>query len=230
MNPQGQYLNLDVGAPKKLKCGDYCGCKFIACYVFWALVAIAVGFSAGAYMYFKLSADDQCLVPKSGCGDLSPATGGYYNIKKDLNVGSSFWYTANFEETITPAEFNQTTIHLGKMHLCVQTTGAQKVDPTNCTLSYIYEKSKCILDFKNSDCDIDVSHTKTDNRLYQTRFDSKLNQVYLDFFSHSGITGGTYVLEHSDKPMFDCAPATNAAPIEICPKTSLFEHLAKSNI
>jgi len=187
-----------------------------------------VGFCGGALMYYSLSADDKCLSPESVCGDLAPMTTGYYNVKKDISaISSTFWYSVNFEETNT-VQLNSSKYIFGKMNVCTQSTGnMQPFAPLNCTLSYVYEAHSCKIDFLDSDCNKAVVHEHSDNTLIKTEFDSKNNQLFMSFSTHSHITGGTYVLNHEDQPNMKCDATKNDAPLQICPKTKLFEYLSR---
>ena len=164
-----------------------------------------------------------CLSTMSVCDNNMPNTEGYYNVKKELTgLGTTFWYTMKFEETV-----DLTTCQLGKMHLCAQATGnLQPFSPQNCTLSYYYQENDQKINFVDSDCNQDVAHKFSDNRIETLDFDTNQNQLNINFKSH-GPTGGDYTFNYADYALFACGDATNAAPTDTCPKKTIFEYLSR---
>jgi hypothetical protein len=114
------------------------------------------------------------------------------------------------------------------MNLCVQTTGAQKTGPFNCSINYMYDHSTCAFHYLTGDCDQNVSHKYTDNMITGMQFMPSNNTLLVDFQSHSLITGGTYYLLNSDTPIISCSAPTDPAPKDICAKknsVSFFDRL-----
>merc|ERR1711982_144341 len=95
--------------------------------------------------------------------------------------------------------YNDTSIVLGKMNMCVQTTGSVAKGPFNCTLNYFYDNSNCAFHYLNGDCDKNISEKETDTLLTGMQYASSNDTLYLDFSSHSQITGGTFILAHEDE-------------------------------
>ena len=52
------------------------------------------------------------------------------------------------------------------------------------------------------------------------QYSGKNDTLYLDFSSHSSITGGTYELTRGEQPDISCEPVTEKSPLEYCETNS----------
>ena len=124
----------------------YCHWKAVLLYVVSALVLLAIGLGVGMGIVFSMRSSDVCVIPKLTCEGSAPSLQGYYNIAKEFSFGFIYHYSVNFEKNMQ-IPFNDSSVTLGKMHTCVQTTGSKAVGPYNCSMNYMYDQSNCAFHF-----------------------------------------------------------------------------------
>jgi len=212
-----QYDPLTVPqTPRKSFCKQHCHWKSVLLYIVCSLVLITLGAGGAFYFFYELTSGDECVVPKLKCAGSSPNLMGYYNAKKEYSFGFSFLYSVNFEAEKN-FTYNDTSIVLGKMNMCVQTTGSMEKGPFNCSLSYFYDNSNCAFHYLNGDCDQRVSHEQVDNMFTGMQYASENDTLFINFSSHSQITGGTFIMSHNDTRLIKCDDvAEKVPPLAIC--------------
>jgi hypothetical protein len=155
----------------------------------------------------------------------APSTTGFYTVSKDFGMGFQYLWSVQFE-TSMQVPFNTTTMDIGYMTFCAQTTGSQSVGPFACRLNYAYDASNDKFHFMTGPCDAALAHQHTDEMIKGMTFDSANDALTMSFTSH-GPTGGDFVLTKAASSLITGCPAvTDAAPFVYCPAKSILEMMS----
>jgi hypothetical protein len=155
----------------------------------------------------------------------APSTTGFYTGTKDFGMGFQYLWSVQFESTMQ-VPFNTTTMDIGYINFCTQTTGSQTVGPFACRLNYAYDASNDKFHFMTGDCDANLSHKYTDMMIKAITFDSAKDALTMSFTAH-GPTSGDFVLPKADASLITGCPAvTDAAPFVYCKAKSALEMMS----